>query len=217
MGRKGSKLTRGIGINDADYDVFKRLPEGKVWHCPIYRLWANMLTRCTSEDGKYSYDYTVNHNSQYVGVKVSEEWRTFSVFREWVVQRNWEGNHLDKDLLGDGKLYSADTCCFLPSSINSQLALTGRNNGLLLGVSSLEGVFLTSVFCEGVPLLKQKRFKNEQEAHFTWLKYKGIALSYLAEKHLFDGNIDLRTYEALKIKSQKLQYHSANRIPLDSI
>ena len=39
-------------------------------------------------------------------------------FKAWMETQYWEGKHLDKDFLGDGKLYSSETCCFVPKWLN---------------------------------------------------------------------------------------------------
>lgn len=113
-----SKLVCGVGINDAGYKVqiktSERL-EGKrtrtsIWKCPFYVKWQNMLERCYSKREAYH---------TYEGCVVCEEWLIFSNFKKWMEKQNWEGKYLDKDLLGDGKIYSVDTCCFLDNQTNT--------------------------------------------------------------------------------------------------
>jgi hypothetical protein len=84
-----------------------------VWQCPYYRKWFNMIRRC------YDTNYLYRHT--YQDVSVCDDWLTFSNFRSWMMGQDWENKALDKDLLGDGKLYSPNTCCFLPQSINNFL------------------------------------------------------------------------------------------------
>lgn len=40
----------------------------------------------------------------------------------------WEGKQLDKDILGDGKIYSPATCCFVEGWLNT-LCTTNPNSG----------------------------------------------------------------------------------------
>jgi len=84
-----------------------------------------MLQRCYSEK-KHS------EKEAYQECYVSEEWKTFSKFKKWMEAQPWEGNTLDKDLLVIGnKLYSKDTCCFIPGHINNMLAgLTDSSYGV---------------------------------------------------------------------------------------
>lgn len=66
--------------------------------------------------------------TSYKDVNVCEEWEDFDKFYEWIkpyfdkgmVHKNW---HMDKDFLSqpDQKIYSPDTCCFLPPEINTHI------------------------------------------------------------------------------------------------
>ena len=109
------KLLYSVGINDADYDLFWRI-DGKRFYCPIYDRWHGMLRRC------YSPAWQLRHPS-YIGCTVDERWHSFMAFREWVLsQPEWEGLHLDKDLLSPGnKVYSPDTCLFVSQAVNKFL------------------------------------------------------------------------------------------------
>ena len=109
--RKNRKLVRGVGINDADYVVKKKV-NGKTVSCPFYRKWSHMIMRC------YSKLYQKSKPS-YVGCSVCEEWLTFSNFKRWMEQQDWHGKELDKDILVKGnKIYSPATCCFVDSLTN---------------------------------------------------------------------------------------------------
>ena len=80
-----------------------------------YYLWRSMLRRCYDE--KYT-----DKNSTYKDCHVSEDWRYLSNFKEWCNNQIGFGNQgwqLDKDILVKGnKIYSEDTCCFVPQEIN---------------------------------------------------------------------------------------------------
>lgn len=112
-------LIYGVGVNDADYVVQKYEEVGTpskrsrklVWICPFYQKWTSMLCRCYSDKFKQK-------NKSYDGCKVSDEWLTFSNFKNWMEKQDWEGKELDKDLLGNGKIYSPQTCLFISKSAN---------------------------------------------------------------------------------------------------
>ena len=59
----------------------------------------------------------------YQDVSVCEEWHNYQNFAKWF-EENYnpevmEGWHLDKDIIVKGnKIYSPETCCFVPSDIN---------------------------------------------------------------------------------------------------
>jgi len=107
------KLVFGVGINDADYTTQYKNDEGKSVSCPYYRRWASILTRC----------YSKNHQAKYptyIGCCISLEWIKFSNFKAWMIKQEWRGLDLDKDLLyQDNKMYSAETCIFIPQWLNS--------------------------------------------------------------------------------------------------
>jgi len=142
---KTKRLVRGIGINDADYVVAKAKQingtSKRVWTCPYYKTWGDMLTRC------YLKRY-LKRNPSYTGSKVCIEWLIFSNFRNWMRQQQWiqftasgdiEKRHLDKDFLSGtkrGKLYSPDTCVFVSRQLNSFLLDGKAKRGMLpLGVT----------------------------------------------------------------------------------
>lgn len=81
-----------------------------------------MIARCYSKNqGKYT--------PSYKGCSVCEEWLTFSNFKSWMETQDWEGKELDKDLLGDGTLYSPETCCFITKHMNLLLSSYPRSKG----------------------------------------------------------------------------------------
>ena len=108
------RLVEGVGRNDADYIVCQKV-DGRRVTCPFYKVWHNMLERC------YSAKYQVKQPT-YTGCSVVKEWLTFSNFRDWMTQEDWEDKQLDKDLIHRGnKVYGPDACCFIPSQLNSLL------------------------------------------------------------------------------------------------
>ena len=88
-----------------------------------YSVWTNMLSRCYC--GK-----TQQRHPTYHGCEVSENFKDFQYFAEWCNQQNGfyeDGWELDKDLVGNGKLYSEEYCVFIPRIINSALAVKMLN------------------------------------------------------------------------------------------
>lgn len=129
----------GIGVNDADYNVVRyrnyydengKRTKLKEWECPFYRRWHNMLTRCYSQSSLKKYP-------TYTDCTVCDEWLVFSNFKAWMEKQDWEGKHLDKDLLvKDNKEYCPHACLFIDSKLNTFLQMPRRMNGLPDGVSS---------------------------------------------------------------------------------
>lgn len=102
-----------------------------------YKNWYRILSRCYDEKLR-------DKHPTYLGCTMSEYFLTYTNFKEWYVsQPYWDadGYVLDKDLLVKGnKVYSPETCCFIPTAINSLLTTTGKNRGKLpIGVRLAKG------------------------------------------------------------------------------
>lgn len=176
---KSKKLVFGVGTNDADYVTQKKETIGyvdgklklkQVWVCPYYRAWANMLKRC------YSVKYQEGKPS-YIGCTVSEDWLAFSNFRAWMEKQDWEGKHLDKDLLFEGnKVYSAATCMFVSPLVNTFTIDCRASRGeWLIGTCWDKKKSKFRAQCNN-PFTKKLEylglFTCEQEAHNAWVKRK---------------------------------------------
>jgi len=180
---RGKKLVYGVGINDADYPVTKySLHEGKkvqTWVCPFYKKWRSMLQRC--------YDpKNINRQPAYISCFVWEGWHTFSSFKSWMEQQDWEGKELDKDLLGDGKLYSPINCCFLSPDLNKFLLDRFAARGEYpIGVSWHKRRNKFQASCKN-PLTKSQDylglFSCPNEAHLAWKKRKRELALILADQ-----------------------------------
>lgn len=175
---KTKKLVFGVGTNDADYvtkkwetiEVNGRQKRRRVWECPYYRAWYNMLQRC------YSVKFQERHPT-YAGCTVSEDWLTFSNFRAWMEKQKWEGLHLDKDLLFEGnKIYGANSCVFVTQAVNNFISDRGNDRGeWLIGVDWDKAAGKFRSRCRNPFTKKQENlgyFACEQEAHEAWVKRK---------------------------------------------
>ena len=170
---KDKKLVYGVGINNADYQVTRYdIVDGKskqVWKCPIYWVWKDMLKRCYSE--KYHSKHT------YEGCCTVPEWHSFMTFRAWMVEQEWEGKELDKDILFPGnKVYGPDTCVFVSHAVNSFVTdrVLGRGQ-YPVGVSFYKEAKKLGACCQNVKTGKREwlgLFDNPEEAHQAWLAFK---------------------------------------------
>ena len=172
------KLVCGVGINDADYvtrkietiEVDGKIKQKLVWYCPYHRVWKDMLKRCYSAKLQ-------ERQPTYKGCSVSEEWKTFSNFRAWMEKQDFEGMHLDKDLLLKGnKVYSDETCVFVTKAVNNFTTdrCSGRGEWLIgVYLHKASGKFMSR--CRN-PFTKRQEhlglFTCEEEAHQAWLKRK---------------------------------------------
>ena len=193
---KKSKLVYGVGVNDANYVTQKyETVEGKrkqVWICPFYRTWRSMIERCYSE--KWHSHHT------YLDCVVCDEWLVFSNFKTWMEQQDWEGNHLDKDLLIRGnRVYSPSTSMFVHPKVNIFITDHGKARGdYMIGVywDKNAGKF-KSQCCN--PFTKKKEylgyFTDEREGHLAWKNKKHEFACMLAESEYVS---DSRLVEVLK-------------------
>ena len=87
-------------------------------HTFQYNLWYDMLKRC------YSKDYIEKHPT-YKDCEACDEWHNFQNFAKWVDDNYYEVEdcyrmELEKDILVKGnKLYSPNTCVFIPRILNT--------------------------------------------------------------------------------------------------
>lgn len=81
---------------------------------PLYAVWDSMKARCYNKKNK---DYK-NYGAR--GVRICEEWRIdFLSFCNWAIENGWEkGLQIDKDMKGDGLLYSPKTCSIVTPKQN---------------------------------------------------------------------------------------------------
>ena len=103
-----------------------------------YSIWKSMITRCYSNK-----DYIGKRNDCYKDVKVCEEWHNYSNFKKWYDENYYEIDGevmaLDKDIIiKRNKIYSPETCVFVPKFINIAMAKGGhgkKNRSMPIGVS----------------------------------------------------------------------------------
>ena len=176
-------LIYGVGVNDADYVVFRPV-DGKTSWCPYFTVWRNMLKRCYSKEYQQA-------KSSYKGCRVAKEWHSFMRFRAWMLTQDWEGNQLDKDIVGDGKLYSPETCVFIPQALNSFTIDSAASRGAWpIGVSLDKGKFQADISFNG-KRKKLGRFNTALEAHLAWAQAKAaLAINWIArmtDQRIKDG------------------------------
>lgn len=191
------KLVCGVGVNDADYFVqvydFVDGKKKRVWICPFYMKWNSMLTRCYNK--RYQSD-----KPSYEESKVAPEWHYFMAFRSWMEKQNWQGKHLDKDLLVYGnKVYTPDTCCFIPNEINVALSTNkkrGYDKELPTGIffEKESGKYLVQMSKFGKNK-KIGRFKTLEEATLVYKNERESYVKQLADKYKLE--IDEKAYLAL--------------------
>lgn len=177
----------GVGFNEPieGEKVYKATENRKPTKC--YYTWSNILKRC--------YDPKLHAKQPtYKDVIVANEWLNYQNFAKW-----WDDNYykvhgekmeLDKDLLSkDGKVYSPNTCLFLPHSINNALI-----NGKGYTFNKQTNKYKAQTW------YKNKRinlgyFDTEKEARYTYKLNKQLVVYLLAEE--YKEYLPPKVYEAL--------------------
>ena len=180
----------GIGIVGTKYLI----SEGGVL-TKEYMLWKSMLQRCYS-------DAYQKKRPTYEGCKVSDNFLYYEYFYEWCHKqigfnnKDWQ---MDKDLLIKGnKVYSEDSCIFLPREINQLLVKCTASRGkYLIGVCWCN---TKKAFVARVSKNKGKQeflgyFNTEIEAFKAYKQAKESFVKEQAKK--WKSQIDDRAYEAL--------------------
>lgn len=180
--KTNNKIKRILyGCAYCDYD------EKSVRGLKSYRIWRGILDRCFNVAFQ-------EKEPTYKGCSVCKEWLLFNTFKTWFDNHYVDGFEIDKDLLSDVgcKLYSPETCVFLPMEINRFLGgkSTKIREGLPLGV-----------FISGKRFIAQHgriylgTFDTIEEARNTYLKAKKEHTTKLANK--WKDKIEPRAYNAL--------------------
>ena len=99
-------------------------------------------TESKIRDKWYSILCRLENDPHYINkVSICDEWMTFENFYNWVInQIGWEVYSLDKDLLQgnkENKVYSPETCVFVPQLINTAINSKEDNSGLPKGIAVL--------------------------------------------------------------------------------
>ena len=184
--KMGVNKIYNIAFNDSDENVLNEKGELK----PVFRHWYNMLSRCYCSK-------TQKRQPAYKGCVVCEEWLLFSNFKKWFDENYQKGYDLDKDILGNGKLYSPQTCCFVPHEINNLLCKQVRCRGEYpIGVCRVNNKYKAGLRFNG-KTIGLGYFITPQEAFNTYKKAKEKLIKDLAKSYFENGIIIEKIYNAL--------------------
>lgn len=160
-----------------------------------YETWRSMLQRCYSDGFK-------NKRPTYEGCEASENFKSYEYFYEWCNRqigfpnKDWQ---LDKDLLVKGnKIYSENTCIFIPREINQVLVKRDNMRGkYLIGVHwcQTNKAFIAQASKNKGKSERLGSFNTELEAFNAYKEAKESFIKEQANK--WKGKIDGRAYEAL--------------------
>ena len=194
-----NKLVYGVGVNDLDYRVqvyeYVTDNEGRrvrkpVFRCKYYETWTSMLKRCYSK--KY-----LESNPSYNGTSVCSDWLSATTFRKWMEQQDWNGKCLDKDIIVPrSKLYSPETCAFVPQATNSFVARDASRGEYPVGAYLCKRTGKYYAQCRNHFTGKHESlgyYSTPEEAHEAWRKRK-----YDLAQRVAARESDPRIVEALR-------------------
>ena len=183
------KPVNKVGIMDIPNTLIRG-----VKHPRVYHIWNNMLQRCYNENLR-------SKHTTYSDCEVSDDFKYYSKFKEWAEKQvgyTKEGWALDKDILVKGnKVYSAETCCFVPQEINSLIISANAARGELpVGVYYEKDTCKLKVRVSIDGKLKHiGRYTCKLEAFNAYKQAKENHIKKVAEK--WREQIDPRVYDAL--------------------
>lgn len=185
------KTVSGIGVND-----FKGKISNKGIHIRPYAMWKAMLDRCYSKQNS-------KRRPTYVGCSVCESWLKFSNFKLWYDSNYSTSFELDKDIIVPGnKVYSPETCRYVPHYLNKLLNDHGNNRGdFPVGVTQANKGRYTPTYTascnNGYGIQLTKTFKSIPEAVTWYAETKKAVVKEQALRAFMDNSIDTDIYLAL--------------------
>lgn len=184
----------GIGfLGQGEYVAYKN---GK--NTKEYDVWHNMLARIYNKNLR-------GKRPTYKDKKVCNEWHNFQNFARWYKENYYEMDdnikvQIDKDILiKNNKIYSPETCVFVPSNINSLFTKKDKNRGdLPIGVTHRKNSEKYRALCMNQFTDKQVslgEFDTPTEAFNSYKKYKEQHIKDIAD--YYKTQIPTKLYKAL--------------------
>lgn len=180
---KRHKKVHGKGVNDLEINTKKDIS---------YRVWHNMLSRTINELNK-------SKMPSYSDATICDEWLIYSNFKKWFDDNYIEGYELDKDILVKGnKVYSPNTCCFVPHEINTLIINRKRFRGLYpIGVSKSGKRTYKAIVNIRNTRIHIGTYSSVEEAFNAYKRAKEVILKQIAKEYFEEGLIKENIYKAL--------------------
>ena len=166
-----------------------------------YNTWKHMLERCFDEKFQIK-------RPTYKGCKVCAEWLNFQVFAEWFYNNYYEiegeAMCLDKDILVKGnKIYSPNTCVFVPNNINVLFTKSDKIRGEYpIGVSYNKRDKKFSAQCSIYNFEENKKeykylgyYETPEQAFNSYKQFKENYIKQIAD--CYKDRIPTKLYDAL--------------------
>lgn len=161
----------------------------------LVKVWRGMIQRGYDKKLKDRYP-------SYKDCLVCDEWHSLSNFMRWATNPTngyHEGYVLDKDILiKNNKVYSPQTCCFVPVEINLLLIKRGADRGKYpLGVTTNKvGKYVAMLSKHGVSVYVGC-FYTPEEAFQAYKTAKESYIKEVATAYYNRGEITQKVYDAL--------------------
>ena len=159
-----------------------------------------MLKRC------YSKDYQ-NKKPTYIGCEVYNEWLNFQSFAKWFEENYYEIEGetiaLDKDILvKNNKIYSPNTCVFVPERINTLFTKADKSRGKLpIGIVEDNRTHHFRARCSTldkngkIKRVELGSYKTHEEAFIHYKQFKEKYIKQVADE--YKPYIPKELYEAM--------------------
>lgn len=156
----------------------------------VYNIWRAMFQRCYKEKDRYK-------NPSYKDTTISEVWWNFQVFKKWYDNSYKKDFYLDKDILIKGnKVYSPETCCFVPVEINNVILKSEKGRGgLPIGVTKVDNNKYAAHMKIGGKQTYLGRFDTIEGAFECYKLHKELRIKEMANK--WRDSITEQVYRAL--------------------
>lgn len=166
----------------------KHKPSKNGKHVKVYLTWRDMLERCYSPK-------SLKRRPTYENCTVCDEWLCYQNFAEWYYSNYYEIDnekmHLDKDILYKGnKIYSPDTCVFVPAKINSLFKSIKIN-----GMSKYNDKYQVQGNDEYGEHVYIGSFDTKEEALKSYKNFKEFTMKRIGE--IYEKSIPKKVYDIL--------------------
>lgn len=184
------KRVLGIGVNN----IAGAFSKGSSLRVP-YKMWDGMLVRC------YDERLRLKHPT-YANCIVCEEWKCFGNFLKWFqdpINGYQSGYQIDKDILSKGnRVYSPQTCCFVPQEINKLFTKNTKCRGVLpIGVCLQRSGRFRAVLQYNRTTESLGTYDTKELAFEAYKAAKEKRIKQIANEYFKRGKITERVYNAL--------------------
>lgn len=155
-----------------------------------YLTWKTMMQRCY--DKKYQ-----EKQPSYIDCNILKEWHNFQNFAKWFEDNYTEDFCLDKDILIKGnKIYSSETCCFVPQEINALFTKCDSVRGdYPIGVRLRKSSRYQARLSKNGRRVNLGTFDTPEEAFQAYKTAKELYIKEVADK--WKDQITEQTYKAM--------------------